>query len=276
MLREAIESLLTPCPPWARRLGIRTESIALGARARRQRRAWAPHVAAARAFVEEAMGTVPAGGRAIVLGSGHLAEVPLDALAGHFAEVVLADAVHPLAVRHRLRRHPNVRLLTIDLTGVLAALDAALAAGRPLPPVAGAAPDLGRFDFAVSCNLLSQLPIAPLAAIEERAPAVGEAEREAYAKALIEAHVTWLRQLAGTATLFTDVEEILHDPRDGGETRSPTTWGVAMPPPDRRWTWNLAPHPEFDRHRDLTLAIEAWRDLNAHRHCGLFGLETGW
>ncbi|HYH39439.1 MAG TPA: hypothetical protein VD860_14545 [Azospirillum sp.] len=250
MLREVWEYLTTPASPLARRLGYVAQAVALGARHRRQRRAWAPHVAEARRFVLEAVGR---GGRLLVAGSGRLVEVPLAELTERFGEVVLADIVHPRAARREVRRFGNVTLVEADLSGALAGM-----------PAGGTPPDLGRFDAAVSCNLLSQLPLLPVEALERRGMA--EAERAAFARALVEGHVAWLRASAPVAALFTDVET---EWVEGGRVvaREDSLWGAALPPPDRSWTWDIAPRGEQERRCDLRHRVAAWRNLNAGDAC---------
>ncbi|MBK4720740.1 hypothetical protein JJL56_17885 [Azospirillum sp. YIM DDC1] len=262
MLREAFEYLTTPCPPLARRYGYLAEAVALGARHRRQRRAWAPHVDACRRFVQEAAERAPRGGRALVAGSGLLIEVPLAALAERFGEVVLIDMVHTRTTRRQARRHPNVRLLALDVTGALATLDAALSGGLPLP--SPAPPDLPgeRFAFALSCNLLSQLPLLPLDAIDRKAPNTPEAERERFARTLAGSHRSWLARVAEQATLFTDTESLWLE-NGTIEERGDSLWGLDLPPPDRAWDWDIAPAPEEDRRRSLRHRVGAWFNLAA-------------
>src|SRR5437762_463756 len=105
MLLEWLESLATPCPPEIRDLGYRRELIAIGARQRRCRAAWAIHIARSRGAILEAMGLVPRRRTAIVLGSGRLLDVPLAELAREFERVVLVDALHPLVSRWQARRY---------------------------------------------------------------------------------------------------------------------------------------------------------------------------
>lgn len=262
MLREAFEYLTTPCPPLARRYGYLAEALALGARHRRQRRAWTPHVEACRRFVQEAAERTPRGGRALVAGSGLLIEVPLSALAERFREVVLVDMVHTHAARRQARRHSNVRLLTLDVTGALAPLDAALSDGSPLP--SAAPPDLPgeRFAFAVSCNLLSQLPLLPLDAIGRKAPNTPEAERERFARTLALNHRCWLARVAEQAALFTDTESSWLE-NGAIQEREDSLWGLDLPAPDRTWDWDIAPAPEEDRRLSLRHRVGAWFTLPA-------------
>ncbi|WP_188259205.1 hypothetical protein [Azospirillum tabaci] len=262
MLREAFEYLTTPCPPLARRYGYLAEALALGARHRRQRRAWAPHVEACRHFIQEAAERAPRGGRALVAGSGLLIEVPLPALAERFDEVVLIDMVHTRTARRQARRHSNVRLLTLDVTGALAPLDAALSDGSPLP--SPSPPNLPgeRFAFGVSCNLLSQLPLLPLDAIDRKAPNTPEAERDRFARTLAHTHRSWLARVAEQATLFTDTESLWLE--DGAiQEREDSLLGLDLPRPDRAWDWDIAPAPEEDRRRSLRHRVGAWFNLAA-------------
>ncbi|MCW2236984.1 hypothetical protein [Azospirillum canadense] len=168
MLREALEYLTTPCPFLARRHGYLGEMVALGARHRRQRAVWEPHVACCHRFIADAIRDLPKGGRALVAGSGRLIEVPLPLLAERFDEVVLVDMLHTWSVRRAARRFGHVRLLTADVTGALAALDRMPPGSLSLPDPAPPNLPGERFAFAVSCNLLSQLPIMPLDVIERK------------------------------------------------------------------------------------------------------------
>lgn len=268
MLREAFEFLTTPCDPLARRLGYLSELVALGARHRRQRRVWAPHVAACRRFVTQAIDRAPPGGRALIVGSGLLVEVPLETLAARFDEVVLLDILHARSVRRRVARLPNVRLVAMDVTGALAPLVAALDGQRgdgklDLPTGFAPPPPAGRrFAMAVSCNLLSQLPLLPLEAIERLAPAIPAPERLAFAQRLARDHLEWLAGVADTASLFTDTESLW---LRGGTVveRDDSLWGLPLPAPDMSWLWDIAPAPEQHRRQDLRHSVGAWFDVCA-------------
>ncbi|MBP2298402.1 hypothetical protein [Azospirillum picis] len=261
MLREAFEYLTTPCDPLARRFGYLAEMVALGARYRRQRRAWAPHVAACRRFIDKAMERVEPGGQALVAGSGRLIEIPLEPLAARFDRVVLLDLLHPRAVRRRVARFPNVELLEMDITGALAPLAAALDRGGPLPErFTAPLPDGAPFRFAVSCNLLSQLPLLPLDAVERHLPDTPDGERLAFAGRMVHGHLDWLLRVADRAALFTDIDSCW---LRGGEILEveDSSWGLSLPAPDMSWLWEIAPAPEQDRRRDLRHGVAGWFDV---------------
>jgi hypothetical protein len=262
MLREAFEYLTTPCDPLARRLGYLSESVALGSRHRRQRQNWTPHVAACRRFITQAARQAPKGGRAMVLGSGLLIEIPLEDLTARFDEVLLIDIVHSRSVRKRVARMPMVRLVALDVTGALASLEEALERGWDLPTgfAPPALPGSPTCAFAVSCNLLSQLPLMPLDAIERRAPAIPDAARLAFAQRLAADHLRWLAGLAESAALFSDVESLW---LSGGAVveREDSVWGLPLPAPDSSWLWDIAPAPEEDPRRDLRHSVGGWFDV---------------
>lgn len=262
MLVEMLEYRLTPDGPLGRDYDYLGQAVSLGARYRRQRRAWAPHVAQCHAFIAEAA-SAAGSGRALVVGSGRLIEIPLRFLADRFAEVVLLDVVHPLITRRLARRHRGVRLMTADVTGTLAALSSALRNGRPLPDPATAPLPLSgeRFDFVVSANLASQLPLFPTQAIEERRPDVDEAARELFGRALIERHFAWLRGLAPVAAAFSDIDSRWTDAGGREVQRRTTLWNAEPPPADRTWEWLIAPRPEEERDYDLRHTVAAWRNL---------------
>ncbi|HCF19094.1 MAG TPA: hypothetical protein DEV96_13870, partial [Rhodospirillum rubrum] len=84
MIAEWLTSVLTPASFEARRLGVVAEVVAVRARARRQAKAWAPHLAACHQTILTACQTVANPGSVAVLGAGWLLDVPFDALTRRF------------------------------------------------------------------------------------------------------------------------------------------------------------------------------------------------
>lgn len=263
MLIEMLEYRLTPSGPLSRDYDYLAQSVSLGSRYRRQKKAWAPHIDNCRRFILDAAGAADPTGAALVAGSGRLIEIPLAALADRFAEVVLLDMAQPLIVRRLARRRRNVRVEEADASGVLRDLSAALAGGGPLPDPARAVPPFAgrRFSFALSANLTSQLPLLPDEAIESRRPDVGKAKREAFGRALIERHFRWLREIADVAAVYTDVESRWVDAAGKTAECDDTTWGADLPPPDRTWEWLIAPAPEAEKLYDLRHKVAGWLRL---------------
>lgn len=244
MLAELVEYLLTPCPLPARKLGYLTEAVAIRARHRRCSAAWQSHLENSRAAILEAAQTCTGRECALVLGSGALLDVPVEQLSRMFGRVVLADVVHPLAARWRVRSLDNVSLVTLDVTGTLAAL----AHGPDIPDCTPhALLDLLKReapDLIVSANILSQLPLLPLRRLE----ATGlhaQPELEAFASRLLAEHVRLLEACPGTPCLLADIRW------HGTSGIENPLRGIELPPPVRTWTWNVAPSPEISRDHDV-------------------------
>lgn len=267
MLAELVEYCLTPCPAYARRLGYLGEAVAIRARARRCRTAWRPHLERCQAFVREAMAHCSRRDTALVIGSGALLDIPLEALAGSFRRVILADVVHPLSARWRAWRLPNVRLETVDVTGVLHQLPG-LPSPTPLALFMDAAPD-----FTLSANILSQLPLLPLARLEKTGRFTPD-ELDRAARDILQGHLDWLRGLPGTVCLITDVEWRTGDrvvrPLRGleqwlacvseggsGEMERGLDFRTQGILPEGLWTWNIAPKPEAHPEQDVIHRVRA-------------------
>ena len=250
MLVEWALSLANPAPLRLRRLGYVRQSGLLHARSRRCRTAWAPHLDRARTVVTLAAAATRGRGLAIVLGSGLLDDVPLDALAGTFARVRLVDAVHPWPSRLEARRHANVALVTAEIRAGLA--DPAFAEA-----CAGA-------DLVVSANLLSQLPVVPADVHEAR----GGSAPPRLGAHIVESHLAALDTLSTRTEricLITDTLQREMD-RDGRVTDTlDLMHGVSLPLPDSVWDWEIAPFGEVDRHHRLIHRVHAYPDWAAAR-----------
>lgn len=248
MFVEWLRHLLTPCPRHLRRMGYLRELIAIDSRYRRNREAWAPHLEACRETVMEAAELCRNTRKATVFGSGLLLDVPLAALAKRFDEVVLVDLLHLREARCQAKSFPNVRLVASDVTGVAAAVHAG---GLPLAP--GGALSEADADLVVSLNLLSQLPLLPVAWASHRHPSDAV---KAFARTLVEGHLEALTHCPGTVCLIAETERRICDGETVLETEDPLH-GVALPPATREWTWNLAPRPEVDKAYDVRLRVRA-------------------
>jgi hypothetical protein len=229
-------------------MGYLRELMNLRRRRSRCRNAWRPHVERSRAVLRQAWESCAQRRQAVILGSGLLTDVPLAELAAAFREVVLVDIIHPLPARWQRRRFPNVRLLTADVTGTAAGVyRVGCNADAPLPRAAPTLfvddPDV---DLVASVNLLSQLPIMPKEYLTRLGAHSPEAI-DAWARAVIQAHLDWLQRLPGTVALLTDVECLTLD--RGGRLFKKTSalFGVELPWSGENWIWNLAPRPEASR-----------------------------
>lgn len=239
MIAEALAWLLTPCPPYVRRLGLLAESVAIDARHRRCHAAWAPHLARTRAAVLDAIRRTSRRRTVLVLGSGALLDLPLAELAGAFRAVVLVDVVHPWRSRLASRRFANVTRITDDVTGVLEAVsNGDLASPSPYHRI-----DSPEVDLVVSLNLLSQLPVIPVRRLDGR---VAAAPLTAMAQDLVRSHLADLDRSQASTLLVSDVERVSVD--GGGRVVERESLIADLPEPahDHEWWWDIAPAPEAD------------------------------
>jgi hypothetical protein len=260
VILELIEHCLTPCSLTARSMGFLTSTIQVRSRYKRCRQAWQPHLERTRAAILEAARRAAGRRVALLFGAGLLHDIPLRELAAGFEEVVLADIVHSLPCRLAALRFPNVRLLALDVTGVMAQLP--LVAKRPSTPLPASAPkaflEEARLDLTVSVNLLSQLGWVPGLFLEGKIP---DGQLAAFQRSLVLAHLEYLRRLPGHSALITDVSWAAR-PREGGA--APREWGVlqgvALPEPDCGWEWAIAPAPERELSVDYAAKVQGYLD----------------
>ena len=232
MLTEALLYLVTPCPGWSRRAGYLRESIAIGARRARRKADWAEHLANSRQAVLDAAGFCRRKRRAIVLGSGHGFDLPLEALASTFAKIDLVDAVHPLSMRLRARNLRGATLIEADVAG--------LDGPRPAYPA--------DTDLIVSLNLVSQLGVATGIDPAKRAELRGR-------------HVREILSLGCTACVIGDTNRHENRLRESRETTVAIDWpapdGQREGPEIREWRWPVAPAGEIQSDLSVTTTVRA-------------------
>ena len=243
MLQEALLWLAAQCHPTARRMGFLRASIGLQSRHRRCREAWAPHLHRSRDCLEQSALQAPGDGTALVLGSGLLLDVPIEALSRHFREVLLVDVVHLPQVRWQVRGMRNVRLLEADLTGCIEALQAGASAPVAVEAATSAVRALGapQLRWVASVNLLSQLHLLPVEWMQRRWPALSPRALEQWARGVERAHLEGVRALGVPGCVLADIEQFTRDA--AGELIDYTDFSSVLDSlgaPDREWLWALA------------------------------------
>ncbi len=239
MLAEAIQyaatRLVTPSEfrPYVR------SSVGLWSRAGRCRQAWAPHEENCKAFILDAVAGVKQRRTAVVLGSGLLRDVPVQALAKAFDTVVLVDLVHLAGVRAWLKakRLRNIRLISRDLSGFEDAM-----AGK-VPEPLGFLRKVPYLDFVVSANILSQIGVGA----KRRLDAEHNSRRDDILQALVRAHLDGLATLPAKVALLTDTAYKVTDGNGKMLEEADLLCGVPAPEAKRRWVWPVAPYGELGK-----------------------------
>lgn len=237
MIAEAILYAATfPVTTGPHRRFLRS-SVNLWSRAGRCRAAWAEHEAHSKQAILAAMSGLRQKRTAVVLGSGLLRDVPIEALAKGFDTVVLVDLIHLASVRLRLKLggYGNVRPIERDLSGY----DELLAGDAPEP--LGFLRQVPYLDFVVSANLLSQIGVGADRRLENEAP--GRVSPDVPGQ-LIAAHLDGLKGLPCAVSLITDTAYQVIDRAGQVHETADLLKGVAAPVALDSWTWPVVPFGE--------------------------------
>lgn len=262
MFAELYEWLTTPCPRAARKLGYLREAIAIRARYKRHRTRWQPHLEASKATIRTAMEGPGDKRVAVILGSGALYDVPLDALAAAYERVELIDIVHPKEARQIAAAYPNVTFRSEDISGTSQALVAMPRRATQAPRV-GAMPQLApETDLVVSVNLLSQLAEMPQAWLQVQTD-VAEGDRLTFAAEIVRCHVQWLSVLKCRVCVISDIER--HYVDQNGIPLEPwdSLHGVSLPEGGIKWRWDLAPTGESHPELAIQTTVRGLPDFNS-------------
>ena len=253
MIIEALQyAATTPVTPSEFRPFIGS-SVSLWSRATRCKDEWAAHEGSCRRFVADTIGQMRQRRTAVVLGSGLLRDMPVEALARTFDTVVLVDLVHLASVRLwlKVKRLDNVRLVHRDLSG----FSDALAEGRPEP--LAFLRQVPYLDLVISANLLSQIGVGAERRLEQDMD-VSPAD---VVPQLLEAHLRDLTALPCTTILLTDVAYRIVG-RSGETLKSADLMhGVPAPDGDERWPWLVVPFGEQGRDYQIVHQVIAKRVL---------------
>lgn len=244
MILEWLQSLTTPAPRHIRSLGFVHEAIAIEARYKRCHEAWASHLLNSKSRIQAAVDELETRDRVLVIGSGGLHDLPLNALSQCFTSVTLWDVIHLAKARRTAAAVPNITCETVDVTGLCKDFNDWLWRRRKTPPAPRLPTDLptGAPNLVISLNLLSQLPLQMVA----RAKAKGRTDLPGdFADGIIQTHVDWLRTLPCPVLLLTDLER--HYKKDGVLEIEDAIPEMDLGTPPTAWMWEIAPSGETTR-----------------------------
>ncbi len=260
MIFDLLTVFTTPLPPSLRALGYLDETLAMRRRARRNRDAWKPHLESTRRFVLAAAEKCRDRGKAVILGSGLLLDVPLAGLASMYREVLLVDVVCLPEVRKEIKRYPNVRFAGSDVSGVAELLHQNAKSGvSALPEPSRDIAGCGDADFVVSLNILSQLWVLPRAYVGRHLRGISPEHVDEWCGRIVESHYVALRELSCDVCLVGDHEFVKRDREGNVISRGATVYGLLLPEPDTSWTWNIVPIGKDSPHASKELTVGAWR-----------------
>ena len=237
MFAEALEYLITPAEPWARKLGYLKESIAIRARHRRCRSDWAEHLTRSNKFIEAIIKKIGGGDSVLVLGAGTCLDVPIAILCSAFKQVYLVDAVHLRS--WSLSRNRKVKRIVKDLTGVADYL-ITNSQRLPSPPAIDWFLDDPRIDLVVSANTAPQLGAMPLKYLS-RHMEIDMAAGRMFEAVLMQRHFQWLNSFTCPSVILCDAVRTMFDPDGSVCSVESLLDQMELGFPAEKWDWLVAP-----------------------------------
>jgi hypothetical protein len=260
MFLEFIQHMRTPAPPHIKALRFVYGAIAIEARHKRCKDSWAPHLEntkqAIRDFVKGKSYRT-----AYIFGSGGLHDVPLQALLSVSKEVQLIDIIHLKRIRNEMAAHPNVRIVTHDVTGLAKPffhwLKSSDGTKPPRPTDPGhltSSLKPGPEDLVISLNLVSQLPMG----FQTTAKKANRELPDDYGHQIIKKHIARVNALPGDTLIISDYEFIDYEDGEEPKTSDATLGNLGLlPAPDKNWIWNIVPLGEISKtyHSDHRVGV---------------------
>ncbi|MBS1970097.1 MAG: hypothetical protein JSU04_07300 [Bdellovibrionales bacterium] len=254
MILEWLSYLQTKGTQTAKDWGYIYQNVSLRFRARRCAKAWQPHVAASHKFIQDHFDKVNP--RSIlIIGSGILMEIPIEALLAKAEKIYLVDLVHSRQVRSLARQNSKIELIERDISSLLGILKKGTGPFqlKNIPWKQLPAWDLPKVDWVISANLLSQIPLM----ISEVLPMTTETY-EKFARSVRDQHIERLLEQAPKVLLFADFETRYID-RAGEmikcETYEANLRGLKY---DREWLWEIAPYGETSKDYKIEMLVKGY------------------
>ncbi len=254
MIFEALHHLTHPAPRYVKKLGYLREAIAIEARYKRCAHHWLAHLNKCKQLIIDAAATLEENARILIVGSGGLHDVPVEILSLRGFEIECVDIVHLSKVQ---KKYPYIQFTELDVTGISEALYQQRSKSQFKPHSfesnwkPAKTPDL-----IISLNLLSQLPIMPMAFAKHHQIALPK-EFEFH---IHKAHVEWLKEICPNIVIITDIERRYF--YKGDHIKSTRTFNEGktnlIGPPQEQWIWNIAPVGEADKEIGIEHVVGAW------------------
>lgn len=254
MLLEWIEYLRTRSNKLAKDWGYTYQNVSLNFRSRRCRKAWRSHVEQSHQLVCEQLAVVKPKS-VLILGSGLLLEIPIEALLVQCEKIYLVDLVHSAKIRRLARKHAQIELIEKDISSILGFLKKGQAPFlmKSIPWDLLPAWNLPEVDWVISANLMSQIPLI----ISETLPMTPTVYRD-FARKLRDEHVRRALSQGKHVLLFADFET-LYKSRDG-ELLKKEDYKVDLGSLKflKEWEWEISPFGETSKDYQVVMLVKAY------------------
>ncbi len=262
MFQEFVEMFFTPATPIAKRYGFLYHSISLKHRYERCKRNWLPHLKNCQEVFEIACDRLENKKSVVILGAAHLHEVPLHLLKKHFQEITLVDIIHPLKHHMLAKKDKSIKLVTMDLGSTLEKLES-LKTLHAIQEHLNQLQNQKLFEFSadliVSANIMSQLGLLPIEAIEKfQKKELTTPEKDSICTQFAELHIKNLLNCKGKVLLYSDREVIYRDKNKEIVYQGSYPVNLSVLTKVRDWVWELAPLKEASKDHSIEMKVEAY------------------
>ena len=178
-----------------------------------------------------------------VFGSGWLLDLPIEDLIADFEEIYLFDITHPQQITHKYRKNSHVHFIEADITGGLAKYIYTLINSKKidqhidmsiLQEIAFTYPI--QFDFVVSLNILNQLDILLIDALQSHIK-LNNNDIEQFRTLVQQQHVTMLQTY--NYCLISDWEQISGNIDDSTSSKKLIYIDEPKVTTKQEWLWNF-------------------------------------
>lgn len=254
MIREVFTYLLErPKLTEAKAFGHLFESVSILAREKRCKKSWASHRLECKSFITEHIQSAKHFDSILVFGSGPLHEIPIEVLSKKFKKVVLVDVVHLSVTKKQCASLHNVEFIEHDVTEIEQKI---LSSGQLQNYIPESFVNES-WGLVLSVNLMSQLPLH-LENFVRKKLKFSDNEIEIFLQNVTRNHLLYLQSFESPVLLITDVETHYLDGQQKSLQVDHTYSHLKLPPPQKRWMWDVAPIPEFQKDIAIKMLVNGF------------------
>jgi hypothetical protein len=233
-------------------MGYLKEAIAINARYKRQKPAWAEHINKCHQHIIYITEKMPKGSKLMFLGSGGLKDIPVSMLLGMGYKLQFVDIIHFPYILKRYKNHPDVTFIEHDVTEFTGKFYKGEVTAPPHP--SHDLFDIFKPDMIISINILSQLAIH----FQEYADENKILLDDDFTADLLKAHIIWLQESKIKSIIISDIERHYKDSSKNIQIEDAIPKKL-LPAPFIIWEWHIAPKGEIDNQTDLTHIVGLWK-----------------
>jgi hypothetical protein len=258
MIAEWLIHTFTPAPKWVKEMGYLRESIAILSRYQRCSKQWDEHLGKCKKFILECVNKSDPKS-ILILGSGHLLDIPFKDLQSRVDSLFLVDIFHPSKVHSLSKKYSNVHFIESDLTQVghfiwekTQKKDSSFEDFFKV-----AQPTLPSVDLVISINLLSQLPLGIIEYIKKKKK-FSDAQFLKLEKHIQQQHLDLLKMISKKACIITDIERNIFYKNNQLIEHDTLVTRDMLPVSNAEWIWEIEPRGEIDFKKYGTRKVEAF------------------